>query len=370
MKFFVTTPFSMEKPVKYQLERMNIKCEGVTEGKVYFTGDQSTLAQVLVNVRAGDRVYWEIASFEAVTFDQLFDNTVKFNWADIISADGKINVSAKCARSKIMSVPDTQRIVKKAIVKAIQRKVKRETLSEKGEEYPIDVHIHSDKVTVAIDCAGTGLHKRGYRVKNAVAPLRETFASGLIDIAGYRGQVPFCDVFCGSGTLPIEAAMRALNVAPCMNRSFVCESFKGFNKSVFDNARAQAKNAVQDIDVKIYASDISNEMVDMAKYHAMRAGVDKVIEFSVKRAGECIPKCEYGIMVTNPPYGERIGDEKYMRELCDEIGVLLNNFSSWNKFILSGYKNLEKSVHLRAEKARRFYNGNIECNLYNFFQKN
>ncbi|MBR6765151.1 MAG: class I SAM-dependent RNA methyltransferase [Clostridia bacterium] len=370
MRFFITTPFSMERPVRNQVERMDVKCDSVTEGRVYFSGDVNTLANVLVNVRAGDRVYWEISSFEATSFDELFDNTVKINWADIISVDGKINVSAKCARSIIMSVPDTQRIVKKAIVTAIQRKVKRDKLSEKGEEYPIDVHIHSNKVTVAIDCAGTGLHKRGYRVKNAVAPLRETFASGLIEITGYRGQMPFIDTFCGSGTLPIEAAMKALNIAPGMNRSFAAESFKGFNKSAFDNARSVAKNAVKDIDIKIFASDISPEMVDMARYHAMRAGVDKKIEFSVKRAGDVVPKCESGILLTNPPYGERIGDEKYMQALSLEIGDMLNKFSSWNRYVLSGYKSLERYAHIRAEKCRRFYNGNIECNLYNFFQKN
>ncbi len=369
MKFFITTPFSMEKPVKFQLERMNVEVSGVTEGKVYFNGDESVLAKVCVNIRAGDRVYREIASFDAFSFDELFDNITKLNWADIIDINGKINVGAKCARSQLMSVPDTQRITKMAIVKAMQRKYKKDRLPETGAEYPIDVHIHSNKVTVALDCSGTGLHKRGYRVKNAVAPLRETFASGLIDIAGFYGQTAFCDPFCGSGTLPIEAAMRALNIAPGMNRTFIAESFKGFNKRTFDSAREEAKNSVIDEDVKIFASDIDPEMVDMAKFHAKRAGVEKVIAFSVSSAGETYPKTESGILLTNPPYGERIGDEKYMQNLCVEIGTMIRNYNSYNKFILSGYKNLEKFAKIKADKTRRFYNGNIECNLYNFFQK-
>ncbi len=368
MKFFITTPFSMEKPVKFQLERMGIEVSGVTEGKVYFNGDENTLASVCVNIRAGDRVYLEIASFNALSFDELFDNITKINWTEIISVDGKINVGAKCARSQLMSVPDTQRITKMAIVKAMQRKYKKDRLPETGAEYPIDVHIHNNKVTVALDCSG-GLHKRGYRIKNAVAPLRETFASGLIDIAGFFGKTAFCDPFCGSGTLPIEAAMRALNIAPGMNRTFIAENFKGFNKSAFDSARENAKNSVTDREVKIFASDIDPEMVDMAKFHAKRAGVDKVITFSVSSAGDTFPKTESGILLTNPPYGERIGDEKYMQNLCFEIGTMIRNYRTYNKFILSGYKNLEKYAKIKADKTRRFYNGNIECNLYNFFQK-
>lgn len=369
MTFFITTPFSMEKPTRFQLERLGIQCLKVTEGKVYFNGTQKELAKVLVNIRSGDRVFWEIANFTALSFDDLFDNIVKINWADIIDENGKINVSATCARSKIMSVPDTQRISKKAIIKAMQRKIKKDVLKENGAEYPVDIHIHSNNVTVALDCAGTGLHKRGYRVKNAVAPLRETFAAGLIEISGYRGQTAFCDLFCGSGTLPIEAALKALNIAPNLNRTFVCEKFKNFNKSVFDYERQNAKNQIQDKDVKIFASDISPQMVDMAKYHAKLAGVEQKIIFTVKRAGDMLPQNESGIIISNVPYGERIGDEQYMQELSLEIGQMVNNYSSWNKYILSGYKNLERYAKKRADKTRRFYNGNIECNLYNFFEK-
>ncbi len=369
MKFFITTPFSMEKPTRNQLERLDIACTGVTEGKVYFEGSQADLAKVLINIRSGDRVFLEIASFTALSFDELFDNIVKINWADIIDENGKINVSAKCVRSQLMSVSDTQRITKKAIIKAIQRKIKKDVLKENGAEYPIDVHIHSNKVIVAFDCAGTGLNKRGYRVKNAIAPLRETFAAGLIEISGYRGQTAFQDLFCGSGTLPIEAALKAYNIAPGMNRTFVCENFKNFNKSVFENVRKQAKNQIIDKDTLIFASDISPEMVDMSKFHAKRAGVEDKIRFSVKRAGDMMPQCESGILISNVPYGERIGDEKYMQELSREIGTMLNNYRGWNKYILSGYKKLERYAQMRAEKTRRFYNGNIECNLYNFFIK-
>ncbi|MBR2860365.1 MAG: class I SAM-dependent RNA methyltransferase [Clostridia bacterium] len=369
MRFFVTTPFSMEKPVKNQLLRLGIEVDNVTEGRVYFNGEQEQLAAACINIRCGDRIFREIASFDAFTFDELFDNVNKINWADIIGLGGKINVSAKCVRSKLMSPSDVQRITKMAIIKSIQRKIKKDKLPEINEEYPIEVHINKDKVTVALDCCGVSLHKRGYRVKNAVAPLRETFAAGLLEIAGYRAEKPFCDNFCGSGTLAIEAAMIGLNIAPGANRNFACEKFKSFDARVFDSARSKAKSEEKDILLNVTASDISPEMVDMARFHARRAGVENHINFKVCPAGKSIPKGDNGILIINPPYGERLEDRASMITLSKEIGQMLENYSSWNRFVLSGYKNFEKAVGKRAQKTRRFYNGNIECNLYHFFEK-
>ena len=366
MRFFVTTPFSMEKSVRNQLERLDLNVISVTEGKVYFEGGVKELAKACINLRCGDRVMREIASFNATTFDMLFDNITKLDWNSIISDDGRINVSAKCARSQLMSVPDTQRISKMAIVKSMLRKKNATRLSENGKEYPIDIHILKDNVTVALDCCGTSLHKRGYRVKNAVAPLRETFAAGLLEISGYRGDRPFCDPFCGSGTLLIEAAMIALNIAPGAEREFAAENFKWVDKKIFDSERYNARTKIKDLPIEIFGADISKEMVEMTKFHAERAGVEKYINVSVCSAKENLPKAQNGIMVTNPPYGERIGDKKYMNELCGEINILLNRYSSWDRYVLSGYKKFEDSVKMRAIKSRRFYNGNIECNFYRY----
>ncbi len=366
MLYFATVPFSMEKPVRFELEKMNIAVKSVTEGRVYFEGSAAELAKACVNLRCADRVFCEIASFRARTFDELFDNISRVEWADIISPDGKINVSAKCARSSLMSVPDVQKISKMAIVRSMQRRIKKERLPETGAPYPIDVHINKDEVTVALDCCGTGLHKRGYRIKNAVAPLRETFAAGLLDIAGYRGDAPLCDPFCGSGTILIEAAMKAVNIAPNAGRTFACESFKGIEKRVFDNARRDAANAVTDRPVMIFGSDISPDMIELTRFHAKRAGVDKLIKLETCAAKDSMPKCERGMILTNPPYGERIGDAKFMRELCGEIKTLFARYAEWDKLVLSGYKPFERELGMRAKKSRRLYNGNIECNFYRF----
>ncbi len=370
MRFFATVPFAMERPVKNELERMNISVTEVGEGRVYFDTDKQGLAKALVNLRSGDRIFWEITSFEAVSFDELFDGITKVDWAGIIAPNGKINVSAKCAKSALMSLSDVQRIGKMAIIRSMQRKIKKDKLPENGNEYPIEIHINKNIVSVALDCAGVSLHKRGYRVKNAVAPLRETFASGLIELSGFRGNCGFCDPFCGSGTLVIESALKALNIAPNAKRNFVCEKFKGFDKKIFDEARINAENAIIDKPIEIFGSDIDPDMVEMTRFHAQRAGVDKVINVSVCRALNSVPQTDRGIMITNPPYGERIGDEKYMIDLCGEIKVLLDNYKNWNCFMLSGYKKFERTVGKKAQKTRRFYNGNIECNFYNFFQKN
>lgn len=360
MKFFATAPFSLEKPVKLELERIGITVLGVGEGKVYFEATVEQAAHVMVNLRCADRVYLFVAEFTAKTFDELFDSIARIKWQKFVSSKGKINVSAKCARSQLMSPSDVQRITKKAIVKALNVKL----LPETNEEYPIDVHINRDNVCVAIDCCGEGLHKRGYRIKNAEAPLRETFASGLISIAGYRRAKTLVDPFCGSGTIPIEAAMYALNIAPGANRKFVCESFINFKS--FDFARSQAKAKQVDCDVKIFASDISPQMCDLTRYHAKRAGVEDFVKVSTATASRAIVPDQTGVIITNPPYGIRLGDAKSMVELGGEIRTLCNNFSGWQKYILSGNKNIEREIGIYATKKRRVYNGNIECNFLLF----
>ncbi len=368
MQFFATVPFAMEKSVKVELEKLGICVDSVENGKVFFSGTQKELAKALVNLRCADRIYLLIAAFTATDFDTLFDNICKLPWHEYVSQNGKINISATCARSKLMSVPDTQRIAKKAIVKAMQRKFK--TLPETAEDYPIDIHINNNNVVVALDTCGEGLHKRGYRVKNAVAPIRETFASGLINVAGYRRRTAFCDPFCGSGTLVIEAAMYALNIAPGLNRSFACEHFKWFDADIIKNEKENAQRNILDVPVEIYGSDISPDMVEMTRFHAQRAGVDKHIKLSCCTASESYPHSQTGIIVTNPPYGERIGDREYMQKICNEVHILCKNYAAWQKYFLSGYKNFEQQVHIKNAKTRRYYNGNIECNFIMFPPKN
>ncbi len=368
MKFFATTPFALEKPVCRELIQLGIGYTEVREGRVYFECDTDGLARACVNLRGADRVFWELSSFNAVSFDELFEHIVKIEWADIISRRGKIHVSAKCARSALMSVPDVQRISKIAIIKAMRRRFHIEKFAEDREEYPIEIHISRDRVTVALDCCGESLHKRGYRVKTAPAPLRETFAAGLLNLLGYQGERPFVDPFCGSGTLPIEAAMIALNLAPGMRRTFICEHFYRMDSACFQAARQAAAKAVRDVPVRIFASDISKDMEDLTRFHAERAGVEPYIVLQSCAAAKCTVPAPSGLLLTNPPYGRRLGDQ--MEKLSEEIHLLLFHFNGWERAVLSGERGFEQNVKRRADKIRRFYNGNIECNLYSYFAQN
>lgn len=366
MRYFAVTPFSMEKAVKNELIRMDAIVDGVSEGKVFFEADCDKLADVCVNLRSGDRIYREITSFTATTFDELFDGVRKVKWADIIGRDGKILVSAKCARSKLMSPSDVQRISKMAIIRSMQGSGIKQ-VTEKGAEYPIDIHINKDNVTVALDMCGVSLHKRGYRIKNAEAPIRETFASGLIELSGWKPNTGFCDPFCGSGTFVIEAAMKALNIAPGVNRTFACEKFKGINASSFQNSRIKAKNAVKEQEIFVQGGDILPEMCDMTLYHASRAGVEKFIKIKCGNAKDSVPGQNYGTLICNPPYGMRLKIERENFYL--DVAQTMANYENWNKFFFSGDVNFEKNLGKHAQKMRRFYNGNIECNFYNYFCK-
>lgn len=360
MEFFATAPFSMEKPVRNELEKSGVTVTGVSEGKVFFTCNVHDLAITLVSLRCADRVYRHLSTFTATTFDELFDGVARIKWKNIVSQKGKVNVTATCARSQLMSVPDVQSITKKAIMRAFGEGKKNEC----GEEYPIDVHINRDSVCVALDCCGTGLHKRGYRVKNAPAPLRETMAAGLIALSGYRRARTFCDPFCGSGTLPIEAAMYALNIAPGENREFVCEKFMGFGS--FDFARSFAHSKHVDCQTRIFASDISPEQAELTRFHARRAGVEDYINISVSHAKDVHGLGENAIIISNPPYGMRLENDASMREVCSEIGELIRNNQGGDKYFLNAFSGFETYVGMRAKSARRLYNGNIECNLYKF----
>lgn len=358
----------MEKVTQMELLRLGINSAAITDGRVYFEADEYQLAQACIWLRSADRIFWLIDEFSALSFDELFDKIYEVEWEKILPENACINVSAKCVRSQIMSVPDTQRITKRAIIKALQRKYQVEQFSENGSIYPIELSLNKDKATIAIDCCGEGLHKRGYRTLNAEAPLRESFAAGLLLIAGYKEGIPFMDPFCGSGTLPIEAAMMALNIAPGVNRDFVCEKWMGFSNAIWKKVRKEAielENRERNLD--ICGSDISKEMVEMSLFHAGQAGLKGKIRFIQKEVKNITSYRAGGIIVTNPPYGERLNDINYVKQLCIDMKESFNSLEQWDFYILSAYKDFERQFGKRANKVRRLFNANIECGFYQYF---
>lgn len=314
-------------------------------------------------MRSADRIYRHIISGSAESFDALFDLTYSAPWQEIISRHGRINVSAACSRSQLMSVPDIQSIVKKGIIKKLQSKYRQNTFDETGEVYSVFASIQNNHAVIALDACGAGLHKRGYRIKNVQAPLRETTAAALLEIIGYK-YGPLYDPFCGSGTIAIEGALMAHDIAPGINRSFECENWMGSDKSAWmrerERAEANEKKIEKDL---IIASDISEDMIETARYHAKRAGVAEAIRFLRRPVSKF--DSGRGVMVTNPPYGKRLADINSARAVYKDMAMsirpLLNEISLG---VITPDGDFERIFGRRAVKKRRIFNGNIQCNYY------
>lgn len=359
----------MEKVTQTELQKLGIADSSIEEGRICFTGGEEELARACIFLRSADRIFWQLGEFSAETFDQLFEGIYAIPWEKILPRDAVIAVSAKCIRSRLMSVSDTQSITKKAIIKALQRKYKQERFSESGPVYPIEIAIRKDNVTVSLDCCGEGLHKRGYRIRNAEAPLRETLAAGLLLLCRYNGQQPFLDPFCGSGTLPIEAALLAGNIAPGKSRSFIWESWPGANRALWQRMREEAKDGERPVSAEILGSDISDEMIEMSRFHAQKAGLDGKITFVQRPVRELALATETGLCVTNPPYGQRLGDQKQAAELYRALGKVFLEAPGWSLGVLTAAKDFERAYGRRSDKTRRLYNANLECGFYQYFPK-
>ena len=330
---------------------------------MFFSGEEALLARACIGLRSADRIYRHIISGRADSFDALFDLVYSAPWQEIISRRGRINVSAACSRSQLMSVPDIQSIVKKGIIKKLQTKYRQNIFEETGEAYSVFVSIQNNYAVIALDACGAGLHKRGYRIKNAPAPLRETTAAALLEIIGYKsGRLN--DPFCGSGTIAIEGALIANNISPGINRSFECENWLGSDKKAWDRERERAKASSGKIEKDlIIASDISKDMLEIASFHAQRAGVAESIRFLERPVADFTAAT--GVMVTNPPYGQRLADinsaRAAYRDMAFSVRPLLNGLKLG---VITPDGEFERIFGKRAVKKRRVFNGNIQCHYY------
>ena len=371
-----TAAFGLEAVVKREVEKLgyaNIKC---MDGRVDFSVSDEELPAAIARanlwLRSADRVLLKLGEFPATTFDGLFEQTKALPWQEWIPADGKFTVTGKSIRSGLFSVPDVQSIVKKAVVEKLKQKYKLSWFQETGAEYTIQAALLKDIATLTIDTTGTGqgLHKRGYRARATRAPLKETLASALIELSRYpvkSGRMPFLDPCCGSGTLPIEAAMMAKNIAPGLARTFAAESWPQIDRPIWKDARAQAYAAMRtDADPIIHASDKDPEAVELAKANAELAGVDDCINFEVRPISKISLPSDAGISIINPPYGERLGQIKEAEALYAELGRLFNH-TKWNVYVLTPDEFFESSYKKRAKTKRKLFNGMIKTDLYQYF---
>lgn len=367
MDIVVTTAFGTEGVTARELRDLGYESIIVDNGKIFFDGTFSDVVRANIWLRTAARVLVRIGEFKAVTFDDLFEGVKSLPWDEWITEDGKFPVSGKSVQSALFSVSDCQAITKKAIVEKLKQKYHREYFDETGSEYKIEVSLLKDVATLTIDTSGTGLHKRGYRQLVGESPLKETMAATLILLGYWKCGRIFADPLCGSGTLPIEAAMIAKKMAPGLNRSFSAEKWRNFNGNLWAEARREAVDSVDDdIPLTIFGSDINPKAVELAKYHAEKAGVDDCVSFKQMNVSDFTSKDEYGFIITNPPYGERLGERREVAELYKVMSETFGKLQTWSYGILTSYDEFEKVFGRKADKRRKLFNGQLLCRYYQY----
>ncbi|WP_343101541.1 class I SAM-dependent RNA methyltransferase [Romboutsia sp. MSSM.1001216sp_RTP31141st1_G3_RTP31141_220114] len=361
--------FGMEKMLAREIKELGFEIVKTEDGRVTYKTGEDGIAKANMWLRCAERVHLKIAEFEAKTFDELFENTKRIDWSRYIPYEAEFPVSkASSIKSKLYSTTHIQSIVKKAIVDSLKAKyMERGLLKECKEKYPIYVFIHKDIVTLYIDTTGDALHKRGYRERANKAPIRETLAAGIVDLTPWKPGRILVDPMCGSGTMLIEAAMKAINMAPGMNREFISEKWRTIDKKIWWDVRKDAYEKInEDVDFKIYGYDIDEETIEIAKENAEIAGVDQYIEFNVLDATKFKSDEEYGFIITNPPYGERLEDKESVQMLYRNLGNAFFRLRNWSYYLITSYDEFEKEFGKQADKKRKLYNGMLKTNLYQY----
>ena len=364
LRFAVPCLFGLEGIASDELKRLEIPGVQAENGRVLFTGGVAEMAKANVCLRTGERVLLILAEFTAKTFEELFQGVYKTNLEDFIPADGQFPVKGHCLNSQLMSVPDCQAIVKKAASRRLGEKYKLSWLPETGVKYQLQFSIMQDKVTLYLDTSGAGLHKRGYRAVGNEAPLRETLAAAMVILTRYRGRDFFWDPFCGSGTIPIEAALIAKNRAPGLKRHFAAEAYAWSDQAIWENIREEAKAKEFKGDYRILGSDNDPKCVSLSMANARKAGVADIITFQDGDATKMSLPAQSGIIVCNPPYGQRMLEQQSAQRLYAALGRHLKFADGWKKYIITSEPEFEHYFGRRADKKRKLYNGMIKCDYY------
>jgi len=365
--FCVPCLFGLEGLCADELKRLkfdNVKAEN---GRVLFSGGLGDIAKANINLRTGERVLLVIGETKANSFDELFEGVRGMPWDKYIPTSGAFPVKGHSLGSKLHSIPDCQKIVKKAVAEQLKAGHKTEELNETAAKYQIQFAIMNDIAVLYIDTSGAGLHKRGYRPVGSAAPLRETLAAAIVKLSRYRGRETVNDPFCGSGTIPIEAALAAINRAPGLNRSFTAEEWEWLEKSIWAEMKEEAKSREYQGEYNIGGGDIDPICIEIAKENAKRAGVSEYITFKTEDVSNL--KCDDagGIIMTNPPYGERVMQQSEAEELYRKFGKAIKNLNDWKMYILSSHTEFERTFGKTAVKKRKLYNGMIKCDLFMYF---
>lgn len=368
-EMYIPCLFGIEGLTADELKRLGMKNVRAENGHVLFTGEKLDIARANINIRTGERVMIVAGKTNASTFDELFEGVKAMPWENYIPMDGAFPVKGHALSSNLHSVPDCQAIIKKAIVERLKQKYKTEWFKETGAKYQVRFSIMNNVASLFIDTSGTGLHKRGYRPVGNAAPLRETLAAAMVKVARFKGRQEFCDPFCGSGTIPIEAAMAAINRAPGLNRRFDADRWIWLRPETWAQAKDEARDNEFSGNYDIWGGDIDPECIEISRANAQRAGVADHVRFELSDACSFTRSTSGGMIVSNPPYGERVMQKSEAERLYALFGKVTRTLDSWQTFILSSHTEFERTFGKTADKKRKLYNGMMKCDLFMYFNK-
>ncbi|MBQ3912357.1 MAG: class I SAM-dependent RNA methyltransferase [Lachnospiraceae bacterium] len=361
--------FGLEAVLKREIADLGLEITRVEDGRVFFRGDESAIARANMFLRTTERVLMVVGEFTATTYDELFENTKALDWPELMPQDANFYITkASSVKSKLFSPSDIQRIMGKAVVESMKRKYRLDYFPKSGAEYPIRTTINRDLVTVTIDTSGESLHKRGYRKMVAKAPISETLAAAIIMLTPWKRDRLLVDPFCGSGTFPIEAALMGANIAPGIARSFAGEKLAFIPKATWQQARSEAKDLViADAGMTLQGYDIDADVLTAARANAKLAGVDKYIHFQQRDMRDLSSQKQYGFIITNPPYGERLEEKEALPALYKAMGEAFGRLQNWSYFFITSYEDAQKYFGRKADKNRKIYNGMIKTYLYEYY---
>lgn len=369
-KLIATTNFGLEAVAKRELNDLGFTELKATDGKVEIDTGLENVAKLNLNMRSAERILIKLKEFEAMTFEELFQGVYEIDWLKYLNKYTNFIVEGRSVKSKLFSISDCQRITEKAIIKKLQTKYHLSWFEKSNERVKIEVSLFKDIATITIDSSGEGLHKRGYREINHKAPISETIAASLVMLSFWKGDRILADPFCGSGTIPIEAAMIEKNIAPGLMRKFDFEKFKFLDENIFKEEKKACYEKIDyDKKLEIYASDISYKAIEVAANNAEILGLEEDIKFFQKDIKELELFGDYGVIITNPPYGIRIGEVEKVRELNRDLGDLYRSLSDWSLYVISAKEDFEKDFGMKASRNRKLYNGRLKSYYYQYYGK-
>lgn len=369
IEWIASCHFGLESVLKREVEQLGYEIVQVEDGRVTFRGGAEAVCRANIFLRTAERVLMKVGSFQAKTFDELFEKTKELPWENYIPKDGKFWVAkAASVKSKLFSPSDIQSIMKKAMVERLRGKYGIKWFEETGASYPVRVFLMKDTVTVGLDTTGVSLHKRGYRPVAGKAPIAENLAAALIMLTPWKKDRILVDPFCGSGTFPIEAAMIAANIAPGMNRSFTAETWTNIiaKKSWYEAIDEATDMIDDDIETDIQGYDADASVLRAARRNAEEAGVGHLIHFQQREVKDLSHPKKYGFIITNPPYGERLEEKEALPKLYKEFGDAFKNLDSWSAYMITSYEEAERYFGRKADKNRKIYNGMLRTYFYQF----